>query len=139
MFFCFCSLISQYFLNLINSTCSYRLTLQILLIKSLYIWVVEDEFEERGNPTFCLPKGCWFLVTPALLQIHLYSFQSQNILILHWPTHQLYLTLLVASAKKSFPYMDIYACIWDKRWSQVWCPRDDHICSHDNREKLYMV
>ena len=30
---------------------------------------MEDEFEERGNPTFCLPKGCWFLVTPALLVV----------------------------------------------------------------------
>ena len=44
-----------------------------------------------------------------------------------------------ASAKKSFPYMDIYACTWDKRWSQVWSPKDGHICLHDNHEKLYMV
>ena len=33
-----------------------------------------------------------------------------------------------------------YTCVHlGQKMSQVWCPRDGHICSHDNHEKLYMV
>ena len=33
-----------------------------------------------------------------------------------------------------------YTCVHlGQNMSQVWCPRDGHICSVDNHEKLYMV